>query len=343
MTSKTKINQLRWLAATLMLVAAMVMPSTAWAQTMYTVFDTSSGTLTFKYDNNKPESTDTENVYNIPITSTTPGWKDHASAIKKVVFDASFAHVRPTTCNFWFKGCSQLTEIQGIANLNTSEVTSMVLMFYGCSRLISLDLSGFDTQKVVHMDRMFSNCNNLKTIFVSDKFVTTAVQSSSDMFSSCTSIEGAILYDPSKTDATYAKCTNGYFTNVSEKANFGSLAVYNSSSYTLTFKYGNKTKLDTGETAYELNTGKTAPEWISNTGITKVVFEMSFANALPTSCFQWFKGLSSLTTIEGIGYLNTSEVTDMNEMFSGCSSLSSLQLTTFNTAKVTDMTRMFYN
>ena len=341
MTSKTKINQLRWLAATLMLVAAMVMPSTAWAQTMYTVFDTSSGTLTFKYDNNKPESTDTENVYNIPITSTTPGWKDHASAIKKVVFDASFAHVRPTTCNFWFKGCSQLTEIQGIANLNTSEVTSMVLMFYGCSRLISLDLSGFDTQKVVHMDRMFSNCNNLKTIFVSDKFVTTAVQSSSDMFSSCTSIEGAILYDPSKTDATYAKCTNGYFTNVSEKANFGSLAVYNSSSYTLTFKYGNKTKLDTGETAYELNTGKTAPEWISNTGITKVVFEMSFANALPTSCFQWFKGLSSLTTIEGIGYLNTSEVTDMNEMFSGCSSLSSLQLTTFNTAKVTNMSQMF--
>ena len=343
MTSKTIINQTRWFAAMIMLMAAMVMPSTAWAQTMYTVFDTSSGTLTFKYDNNKPESTDTENVYNIPITSTTPGWKDHASAIKKVVFDASFAHVRPTTCNFWFKGCSQLTEIQGIANLNTSEVTSMVLMFSGCSRLISLDLSGFDTQKVVHMDRMFSNCNNLKTIFVSDKFVTTAVQSSSDMFSDCTSIEGAILYDPSKTDATYAKCTNGYFTNVSEKANFGSLAVYNSSSYTLTFKYGNKTKLDTGETAYELNTGKTAPEWISNTGITKVVFEMSFANALPTSCFQWFKGLSSLTTIEGIGYLNTSEVTDMNEMFSGCSSLSSLQLTTFNTAKVTDMTRMFYN
>lgn len=109
MTSKTIINQTRWFAAMIMLMAAMVMPSTAWAQTMYTVFDTSSGTLTFKYDNNKPESTDTENVYNIPITSTTPGWKDHASAIKKVVFDASFAHVRPTTCNFWFKGCSQLT------------------------------------------------------------------------------------------------------------------------------------------------------------------------------------------------------------------------------------------
>ena len=36
MTSKRTINQLRWLAATLMLVAAMVMPSTAWAQSSYT-------------------------------------------------------------------------------------------------------------------------------------------------------------------------------------------------------------------------------------------------------------------------------------------------------------------
>ena len=44
MTGKAKINQLRWLAATLMFVAAMVMPSTAWAQTMYTVFDTETGT-----------------------------------------------------------------------------------------------------------------------------------------------------------------------------------------------------------------------------------------------------------------------------------------------------------
>ena len=36
MTSKMKTKQLRWLAATLMLVAAMVMPSTAWAQSSYT-------------------------------------------------------------------------------------------------------------------------------------------------------------------------------------------------------------------------------------------------------------------------------------------------------------------
>ena len=52
-----KITQLRWLAATLMLVAAMVMPSTASAQTMYTMYDTETATLTPKYDDSNPEST----------------------------------------------------------------------------------------------------------------------------------------------------------------------------------------------------------------------------------------------------------------------------------------------
>lgn len=340
---KKKITQFRWFAAMIMLMAAMVMPSTAWAQKMYTVFDTSSGTLTFKYDSSKPS--DTENVYDVPTNSDMPGWMiPHSLDIKKVVFDASFVDARPTKCYCWFDGCSQLTAIQGLEYLNTSNVTDMDYMFHNCSSLTFLDLSSFDTQNVLYMGDMFSNCNNLQTIFVSENFVTTRVTSSPYMFLGCTSLEGGVAYSSEKTnDATFAKCTNGYFTHVSNKVNFGFHAVYNSSSQRLTFKYGNKTKLDTEGNAYELNTGKTAPGWINNTGITKVVFEMSFANALPTSCFQWFQGLSSLTTIEGIVYLNTSEVTDMNEMFSGCSSLSTLQLKTFNTAKVTDMAKMFYN
>ena len=52
------------------------------AQTMYTVFDTVTGTLTFKYDNNKPsESTGTEKVYNVPDYSGMSGWSNnHASS-----------------------------------------------------------------------------------------------------------------------------------------------------------------------------------------------------------------------------------------------------------------------
>ncbi len=51
--------------------------------------------------------------------------------------------------------------------------------------------------------------------------------------------------------------------------------------------------------------------------------------------------MSLLQSIEGISYLNTSEVTNMREMFSGCSSLTSLDASGFNTSKVTDMELMF--
>ena len=242
-----------------------------------------------------------------------------------------------------FTGCSSLTSLD-VSNFDTQKVTDMSQMFFECSSLISLDVSKFDTQKVTDMSQMFYKCNRLKVIFVSGKFDVSAVTKSTYMFYLCANLKGAVAYKSGNSnDKTYANDTNGYFTNVSEKVNFGFHAVYNSSSYTLTFKYGNRTKPDANEAAYELNSGESVPGWISNTGITKVVFDYSFNYTQPTSCFQWFKGLSSLTTIDGIGYLNTSEVTTMKEMFSGCSNLASLQLKTFNTAKVTDMTNMFYN
>ena len=124
MTGKAKINQLRWLAATLMFVAAMVMPSTAWAQTMYTVFDTETGTLTFKYDSSKPETSTTQMVYEVGEAAITPTWiTNHASSITKVVFDESFKNARPKTCYDWFDGCKLLTEIEHLDYLKTENVS----------------------------------------------------------------------------------------------------------------------------------------------------------------------------------------------------------------------------
>jgi len=52
--------------------------------------------------------------------------------------------------------------------------------------------------------------------------------------------------------------------------------------------------------------------------------------------------LKQCRTIEGIEHLNTSEVTDMQLMFSVCSGLTSLDLSNFNTSNVTDMQLMFH-
>lgn len=74
---------------------------------------------------------------------------------------------------------------------------------------------------------------------------------------------------------------------------------------------------------------------------TRAVIDKSFASVRPTSCCAWFGGFRYLTTIEGLEYLNTSEVTSMNAMFFYSPQLTSLDLSNFNTAKVTQMIAMF--
>ena len=312
----------------------------------YAVFEGSTGTLTFKCSPSKPEG-----AYDLNQDRSAIDKK-----IKKVVFDASFANARPTSCFMWFHGCSNLTTIEGIeyfntenvtnmrymfgyctslksldlTNFNTENVTDMYYMFAYCTSLESLDLTNFNTAKVTNMAGMFQSCYALKTIYASDKFVTGQVTESTCMFSDCSNLKD---YTSSKEDHTYANCgPTGYFT-------YGrGYAMFDAATGTLTFSY----KGFKPEGAYELNEGGNNPEWISkNSYVKKVVFDASFAKARPTSCYYWFRGCDMLTQIEGIEHLNTEEVTDMSWMFMDCRGLTSLDVSHFNTQKVTNMEHMF--
>ena len=234
-----------------------------------------------------------------------------------------------------FFNCANLSSLD-LSNFNTAIVSDMSLMFGGCSVLSSLDLSNFYTKEVRDMSYMFSRCSALTTIYASDKFVTSKVQSGISMFSACKNLKGTILnYKDSKTDHTYANCgTNGYFTPVFEYAEF------NEGTGTLTFRRG----LSKPERAYALNLEASEPGWLTHKDeIKKVVFDASFANARPTSCCSWFWYCTNLATIEGIENLNTENVTNMGVMFCRCQNLSSLDLTNFNTGNVTNMYGMFSN
>lgn len=76
--------------------------------------------------------------------------------------------------------------------------------------------------------------------------------------------------------------------------------------------------------------------------IKTVVFDPSFKDARLKDCSWWFSGFKGLTTITHLEYLNTSQVTNMQYMFSNCESLETLDLSTFNTENVTNMYAMFY-
>ena len=391
--------------ARLVLAILMCLPicgSHAFAQEAesYAVFDEATNTLTFKHDTNKPYG-----AFALNEGDNAPGWYkpnndgSNANIIKKVVFDASFANARPTSCYKWFYDCTNLTTIEGIEYLNTENVTNMGWMFSNCEALTildvsnfdtknvtnmrymfsicfaltTLDVSNFDTQNVTNMSNMFSDCSALTTldlsnfdtknvtdmswmfsfdtalitIYASNKFVTTACEKGQNMFKDCTNLVGAVPYDENKRGKEMANCTTGYFTDIASKV-AESYAVFDEATNTLTFKH------DTNKPAgaFALNEGENLPGWYKfddnnhshNANIIKkVIFDTSFANARPTSCYNWFYGCTDLTTIEGIEYLNTENVTNMSWMFSECSALTTLDLSNFDTKNVTDMNGMFSN
>ena len=116
--------------------------------------------------------------------------------------------------------------------------------------------------------------------------------------------------------------------------------VYNDG--TLTFKYGEKKG---SGTLYDVPTYySTAPGWSAySSSIKTVVFDESFINAQPKSCYKWFDNCSNLTSIIDIKYLNTANVTNMSRMFRDCKNLTSLDLSKFDTSNVKDMSYMFNN
>ena len=232
-----------------------------------------------------------------------------------------------------FSGCSSLTSLD-VTNFNTAKVPDMSYMFSNCLALTSLYLTNFNTEKVTNMLRMFSGCQALTTIYASSKFVTTQVSDSRFMFFNCKKLKGEEVWTDKATDKTYAKIEGGYFSRAIPRVKYAD--------GTLTFFLTSKETL--GENEYELNSGKNLPEWVKKHifGITKVVFDTSFANARPTSCYMWFYLCGNLNQVEGIKNLNTKEVTDMADMFCKCRDLSSLDVSGFNTEKVTDMSEMFY-
>ena len=319
-------------------------------------------TLTFYYDNNRKLRSG--KIWDIDVKSSSliPA-RAGTEAVGKVVFDASFKDFKPTTTEGWFYHLSELTTIEGLENLNTSAVTDMSVMFWGCSRLTSLNLSNFNTSKVTNMrgmfhgcsrllelnvsnfntskvtnmEGMFSNCSGLKIILNTN---TWRCENSQDMFKGCTQLKGTVKYDDKKLDATMANPTTGYFTDPNRKVE--AYVLQSEDQHTLTFYYDNNRKLRSGKT-WDIN----IPDWAGtdvapNYVVTKVVFDASFKNFLPTTTRGWFYDLKALTTIEGIENLNTSVVTDMSVMFWGCSRLTSLNLSNFNTSKVTNMRGMFH-
>ena len=244
-----------------------------------------------------------------------------------------------------FTGCSMMKTLD-LANFNTEQTEYMDFMFSGCSALKTLDLRNFNTEKASVMFGMFSGCKKLTTI-ISEK--TWQSLHSEGMFKGCTRLKGAVAYDADKTDVKMANPETGYFRKNAPENVVEAYVLQNPDKTTLTFYYdplrntrtGTTWDIDETDAKYYFLSAWAGTEEHPNTTTTKVVFDASFQNYRPTIMFGWFFYYKALTTIEGLEYLNTENVTNMGSLFRGCSALKEIDLTHFNTANVTYMGQMF--
>ncbi|MDD6002923.1 MAG: bacterial Ig-like domain-containing protein [Bacteroidales bacterium] len=211
----------------------------------------------------------TDKTYHLPLT-------------KHVVFDPSFADCRPTNCTGWFANCVLLESIEGMENLNTSEVTKMSYMFNVFnSYLTTIDLSHFNTDKVTSMHGMFACCWGLQSLDLSH-FNTDKVITMQGMFAYCYGLQSLDLSSfDTKVDINataeglwmnemFRGCSELKTIYVSEKwdlSNFESRVFYNDTFKDCTALIGgNGTKYDASHTDYQyahIDGGESNPGYLT--------------------------------------------------------------------------------
>ena len=186
-------SRLFLVALVTMLCAFFVAPLHARGQDSeaYVQMSADKKTLTFFYDNKRGTREGT--TWGITkrrkaFGSEYPAWagiyEDYNTTTTKAVIDASFANFRPTSTAGWFQGLKALTTVEGLQNLNTSEVKSMNSMFENSEALTTLDLKSFNTSKVETMKSMFEGCKALQALDLKN-FNTQNVTDMSWMFRNC--------------------------------------------------------------------------------------------------------------------------------------------------------------
>lgn len=254
----------------------------------YAVFDSSKGTLTFKYG--KLPSGD--NVYDTGNTSYSPGWGKHLSSVKKVVFDSSYANARPRSTDSWFYGAESLTQIVGIEYLNTSNVENMSSMFLRCTSLTSLDVSHFNTSNVTSMYQMFYVCEKLTSLDLSH-FDTRKVTKIAEMFLGCS---GLTRLDLSNFDTSHVDDFQG----------MGHMFEYCDNLTSLDISNFNTSKITVMSTMFN-----------GCSNLTKLDLS-SFDTRKVVNMVAMFAGCNALTTINVSDKWSVANVTGDDYMFADC-------------------------
>ena len=271
-------------------------------------------------------------------------WTDQASTIKKAVIEPGVSAEQ--TLGFLFAGCTNLTDVEGLSNIKVNTVTTpghpavntLAMMFQNCKSLTTINLEGLDTSSVTSMDSMFSGCSALTNLNLT-KLDTSSATYMGNMFDGCSALTNLNVSNFDTSNVTYM----GYMFSGCGALTSLDLGSFNTSHVTNMFHmFDSCSKL----TSLDLSTFDA--HQVTNTdemfrycsALKQLTFGKEFVTSRVTNMFCMFLGCSSLPSLD-LSTFNTSQVINMQQMFNSCNSLVQLDLSSFDTHNVTDMGFMF--
>ena len=193
---------------------------------VYTVFDAASGIMTYYCDGKiNSRNGDYKEIYDPSkdLNELRPDVSKYYEKVKKAVIDPSMKDYPYASMTNLFGSCysdedqkwhglENMTEIVGLENLSTANVTDMSFMFSKCASLHTVDLGSFITANVTNMQGMFSDCGSLDSVNLSS-FNTANVTDMEGMFYYCSSLKSLDLcaFNTSKLEDTkqmFAYCSS---------------------------------------------------------------------------------------------------------------------------------------
>lgn len=232
-----------------------------------------------------------------------------------------------TTMYIMFQACTKLISVDGIENFNTSNVTDMKGMFNSCYALKTLDLSGWDTSKVTDMRQMFMNCKALTTLDISN-FNTNNVTDMSYMFNQClslTTLDVSSFNTSNVTDMKRMFYSLGLKSSSSE-VNIIGLSNFDTSKVTdMNAMFANGEDF-TGSGKLTNNTLAGISNW--NVGNVENMTTMFYGQG------------TNLTTLD-LSKWKPSKCKSFNHMFADCFKLISMDMTNWDTQSVRTVFNMF--
>ncbi len=257
------------------------------------------------------------------LSGTIPSWIQDDTTVEnvtKVNFDTSFKKARPVSISGWFWKFTKLQSIEGLENLDTSEVTNMRNLFYGCSSLKALDLSNFNTEKVTNMAYMFSGCSRLTALDLSN-FNTSNVSDMTSMFFNCTNATNINVSNFDTSNVTGSKMTRMFM--YCKALTTLDLSSFNTEEITdMTQMFDNCIAL-TSLNLSSFNTSKVTTMYymFKSNYVLESLDLSSFDTKKVTSMERMFFECKEIETITVSDKFVTTKVDSSKEMFGSCSAL----------------------